>query len=436
MIWTAVLASPAILAMGAALYGGWPLWFAGQPPMGDAGAEVPAIADMADNAAASEPDAVVERPALDHVVTARRGDTLIDILTRAGVHRREAHEVASALRPVYDPRKLGAGDMVTLTFTDGTDPKAAGELVILRLDAAYDREAGVRRGADGSFAAFAVDKAIDFRLARTSGTIRSSLYADGVAAGVPAKVMAAMIRLFSYDVDFQRDLQPGDRFDILFERHFAADETPVRDGEIVYAALTLGGNPIGLYRYDGPGGDLDYYTRSGDSVRKTLLRTPIDGARLSSGFGMRAHPILGFSVMHKGVDFAAPAGTPIYAAGDGVVEVAGSQGTYGNIVRIRHANGVATAYGHMNSFARGLQRGLAVKQGQVIGTVGTTGRSTGPHLHYEVLKAGHQVNPLSVQMQAGRKLMGRERDRFRAQCHDLDRLLQDLPARINVALGR
>jgi murein DD-endopeptidase MepM/ murein hydrolase activator NlpD len=395
------------------------------------------------NAPSGDPDpeartvmgAATQAPPSDHIVKARPGDTLYSILTRSGVDRAQALDALGQLRAIYDPRKLAAGDLVTLTFS-GDSRLGGNKLVTVRLDAAFDREAGVLRKADDSFAAFAVDKAMDLRLARTSGTIRTSLYADGIAAGVPATVMSALIRLFSYDVDFQHDLQPGDGFDILFERHFAGGETPVRDGKILYAALTLAGNRLSLYRHDGPAGAIDYYTPAGDNVQKALLRTPIDGARLSSGFGRRLHPILGFTIMHKGVDFAAPAGTPIYAAGDGIVESAQSDRINGNMVRIRHAHGVATAYAHMKAIARGVQRGARVRQGQIIGTVGTTGRSTGPHLHYEVRKAGQPVNPLSVQTAAGQKLAGRDLRRFRAERDKLDRLLQELPAQINVADGR
>ncbi|HYH22542.1 MAG TPA: M23 family metallopeptidase, partial [Azospirillum sp.] len=175
------------------------------------------------------------------------------------------------------------------------------------------------------------------------------------------------------------------------------------------------------------------YNRDGESIRRALLRTPIDGAKLTSGFGMRHHPILGYSKMHKGMDFGAPTGTPIYAAGNGVVEQAGGNGAYGNYVRIRHNTEVSTAYAHLSRFAKGLKRGARVEQGDVIGFVGSTGRSTGPHLHYEVLKAGHQVNPKAIDLPTGEKLAGRELQAFQQTVRNLDRAYREAKAGMQLA---
>jgi murein DD-endopeptidase MepM/ murein hydrolase activator NlpD len=189
-----------------------------------------------------------------------------------------------------------------------------------------------------------------------------------------------------------------------------------------------------FFRFEGRDGDVDYYDPRGRGVRKALLRTPIDGARLSSGFGLRRHPVLGFSRMHKGVDFAAPSGTPIQAAGDGVVEVAGWQGSYGNYVRIRHAANYSTAYGHMSRI--GVKAGQRVKQGQVVGSVGSTGVSTGPHLHYETLREGQHINPLSIKLPAGRQLEGRELAQFQNQVDEVERRMAATPVRSLLAESR
>ena len=251
--------------------------------------------------------------------------------------------------------------------------------------------------------------------------IDSSLFEAGASVGVPIPVMAAMIRAYSYDVDFQRDIQPGDEFQVMYERYFTDEGAAARDGDILYAALTLGGKQMELYRYKTRDGIVDYFNRQGESIRKALLRTPIDGARVSSKFGMRRHPILGFSKMHAGMDFAAPTGTPIYAAGNGVIEEIGRKNGYGNYVRIKHNQQIATAYAHLSKFGGGMRRGGRVQQGDIIGYVGTTGRSTGPHLHYEVLRGGRQINPMSIDLPTGVALEGREMAAFKHHVEETDR---------------
>jgi murein DD-endopeptidase MepM/ murein hydrolase activator NlpD len=229
---------------------------------------------------------------------------------------------------------------------------------------------------------------------------------------LPPTVLARLIRVFSFDVDFQRDVQPDDSFDLMFERHYDDSGTPVAEGNILIAEMVLSGKRIRLYRHRTRDGDTDYYDEKGHSVRKALVLTPIDGARISSGFGRRRHPILGYTKMHRGIDFAAPRGTPVYAAGHGTVEAAGRNGGYGKYVRIRHKGSYKTAYAHLRGFARGVSRGRRVRQGQTIGYVGSTGRSTGPHLHYEILRNGRQMNPKRLNLPSGRKLAGVELKRF------------------------
>jgi len=224
--------------------------------------------------------------------------------------------------------------------------------------------------------------------------------------------VSAIVKLFSWDVDFQRDVQPGDHFAAIYD-HMTDDAGNAAGlGVIAYAALELNGRVIKAYRFKRSDGSVDYYNEDGRPLRKWLLRTPVDGARLSSRFGARRHPILGYTRMHKGVDFAAASGTPIYAAGDGRVEVVGRNKGYGNYVRIRHNAEYSTAYGHMSRFAKGLRRGQMVKQGTIIGYVGATGLATGPHLHYEILQAGAQINPLSVKTIEQVQLAGADLRRF------------------------
>ncbi|WP_245613051.1 M23 family metallopeptidase [Skermanella stibiiresistens] len=353
------------------------------------------------------------------VVEVGRGDTLLGLLVNASVPRLDAHDAIEALRSVFDPRRLQVGQEIALLFQQesGTDRRFVG----MELQPDVDRAVSVARLEGDAYEAVSVDKELRRHQAAASAVIDSSLFEAGASVGVPIPVMAAMIRAYSYDVDFQRDVQPGDEFQVMYERYLTDKGASARDGDILYAALTLGGRRMDLYRYKTRDGIVDYFNRRGESIRKALLRTPIDGARVSSKFGMRRHPVLGFSKMHAGMDFAAPSGTPIYAAGNGVIEEIGGKGSYGNYIRIKHNQQMATAYAHLSKFGSGLRRGGRVQQGDIIGYVGTTGRSTGPHLHYEVLRGGRQVNPMSVDLPTGVALQGRELVAFQRHVEDTDR---------------
>ncbi len=241
-----------------------------------------------------------------------------------------------------------------------------------------------------------------------------SFYSSAVAAGVSDVLVGPFVNAFRYDFDMQREVARGDVFEAGFEQRFTADGDPVGTPVLVYASLATSAKSRALYRYGAPGdAEAEWFDSSGRSSRKSLMRTPVEAARISSGFGMRGHPILGFVKMHKGTDFAAPTGTPIYAAGDAVVTFAGPKGPNGNFVRLHHANGWDTLYLHMNRIAAGLMPGLKVAQGQQIGEVGTTGRSTGPHLHYEVHIDGQPVDPMSIEVGGGRTLAGAALKQFR-----------------------
>jgi len=349
-----------------------------------------------------------------------RGDTLLGLLTGAEVPTPEAHAAIDALRAVFDPRRLRVGQRIEILVADD-GPEGARRFLGLEFAPDAARTLAVARTPAGGFAAAETVHPTVVRPFAASVQIDSSLYEAALGAGVPVGVTSSAIRALSHAVDFQRDLQEGDRFDVLFERHETEAGETVRDGEPVFVRLVTGGRALAYYRFEDADGFADWFDRDGRSIRRALMRTPIDGARLTSRFGMRRHPILGYSAMHKGVDFAAPTGTPIYAAGDGIVDVVGRRGAYGNYVRIRHAEGISTAYAHLSRYARGLQPGTRVRQGEVIGYVGSTGRSTGPHLHYEVLRDGRQVNPLSVELPAGRTLAGAELAAFRRHAEAIDR---------------
>ena len=251
-------------------------------------------------------------------------------------------------------------------------------------------------------------------------TIKNNLYSSAVDVGIEPNIIIEFARIFGFEVDFQRDIRKGDWFEILYEK-FKDDNNKVRDtGKIIYASMFVNGEEINLYNFKYNKVE-DHYDISGKSITKSLMKTPINGARLSSSFGMRKHPILGYNKMHRGTDFAAPSGTPIMASGSGTVTRARWCGGGGNCVKIKHNSTYETIYAHMKSFAKGIREGKKVKQGQIIGYVGSTGLSTGPHLHYEVVVNGKKVNSQKLKLPSGKILKGDERKQF-----ELDRIKIDL----------
>jgi murein DD-endopeptidase MepM/ murein hydrolase activator NlpD len=369
-------------------------------------------------------------------ITVQRGDTLSDILDRAEIDAAQAHAVTQSLRGVYDPRRLKVGQELMITAAAARNGSAGRQLMRLALDLDFDHRLEITRRADGRYSADKVDRPQRRELVRRAGTIDDSLFLSADRTGVPRGITVDMIRLFSWDVDFQRDIRAGDSFEALFEEvSLEHQRDAVRGGDLLYAglSLSLSGELLNAYRFEPEAGDVEYFDRTGRSLRKFLLRTPVDGARLSSRFGMRKHPILGYSRMHKGVDFAAPTGTPIYAAGSGRVAAAGRNGGYGNYIRIRHSGEYSTAYGHLSRIGKGISPGRRVRQGQVIGYVGATGRATGPHLHYEVLRNGTQINPLKIKQPAATQLAGADLERFQEEVARIDRLRGELTRNTQVA---
>jgi len=336
-------------------------------------------------------------------LTVSPGDTLMAMLVKAGIDRQEAHTAITALSDVYKPRDLKPGIVVTVSQTESEQGRI---LSTIDLDIDPRRNITVRRTEAGDFEAKSVEQALTKRTTRAGGVIHSSLYHAGQRAQLSPAVLADLIRVFSFDVDFQRDIRKNDGFEVMYDRLYDDHGRHVHSGNIQFAALTLSGKRHAIYLFTLADGSSDYFDEKGQSARKALMRTPIDGARLSSGFGKRRHPILGYNKMHRGVDFAASRGTPIYAAGNGIVVKSGRNGAYGRYVKIRHNSRYSTAYAHMKAIARKAGVGQRVTQGQVIGYVGTSGRSTGPHLHYEILAGGRRTNPMKVKMPSGKKLKG------------------------------
>ncbi len=249
--------------------------------------------------------------------------------------------------------------------------------------------------------------------------ILQSLYGAATAENIPANIIIDFARIYGFQVDFQRDIRKKDKFQIMYEIFLNEKKEIIETGDILFANLELSGQDNSLYYFDKEGSE-GHYDKNGKSVKKALMKTPINGARLSSPFGMRKHPIDGFNKMHKGTDFAAPMGTPIMASGDGVIKKAGWCGGGGNCVKIRHNSTYQTVYAHMSKFARGIKTGVRVKQGQTIGYVGSTGKSTGPHLHYEVIVNGKKVNSQKLKLPSGKILKGNNRKLFETKKIKLD----------------
>lgn len=355
----------------------------------------------------------VDEGPYDETLTIKEGDTLASILSRIGIPSTQAHEAIAALSTIFNPKDLKIDQEVYIIYENQPNGDAY-NLNFLRLRADLDYDVELIRREGGIFEAKKYKKELKHKYVYIQGSIKISLYADALRAGASPKMLYDMIKAYSYDVDFQRDIQPGAEFSLFYDTYKDEESGLERPGELLSAQLFLDGKPHEIYRFQPQGGVPGYYSAQGDAVRKALLRTPIDGARLTSGFGNRKHPIKGFTKMHKGVDFAAPKGTPIMAAGDGVVERCSPYSGYGNYVCIRHSGATKTAYAHLSRYAKGLRVGAKIRQGQIIGYVGATGQATGPHLHFELIQNGKHVNPQKVTQLPDSKLSGKILNEFKA----------------------
>jgi murein DD-endopeptidase MepM/ murein hydrolase activator NlpD len=350
------------------------------------------------------------------------GNTIVSILTKQGISHAQAVGAVNAMSKVFNPKKLQAGQEICLKLRHKNDNSTL-EKMSMRVN---PMETVTVQKSAGKFLAEKAKIETERKLSHAGGAIAGSFYQTGIRQGLSPQMISELINAFSYDVDFQRDIKAGQQMHVLFENLVDDSGKVVKKEGIKYASLDIKGKKIEIYRYKDSFGRMGFFHANGESIRKSLLKTPVNGARISSGFGMREHPILGYSKMHKGMDFAAPTGTPVYAAGDGIVRQASPFGSYGNYLCIKHNGTYATAYGHLSRFAPNIRPGVRVKQGQVVAYIGTTGRSTGPHLHYEVLKYNAQVNPALAKFNAGNFLEGRDMVAFKQNIHQLKTKLASL----------
>ncbi|MFN3590767.1 MAG: peptidoglycan DD-metalloendopeptidase family protein [Thermaurantiacus sp.] len=355
-----------------------------------------------------------ERPRIE-LVARVGGDGMAGALRRAGLSREDADTVLALVSGAVNPRSLTGGTELQLVMGRRETRSVPRPLEHLAFRAAFDLRLEVVRADDGNLRLVRIPIAVDDTPLRIQGQVGRSLHRSARAAGVPASVLADYLRQIGFVLDIQREVGARDRFDIIIE-HRRAETGETEMGRLLYAGLQNGSRKIRLMRW-GPRGE--FFRDDGNSARQGLMRTPVDGARLSSGFGMRTHPILGFSRLHRGVDFAAPTGTPVLASAGGRVVRAGWGGGYGNMIDIDHGRGIVTRYAHLSRMD--VRVGQQVNQGQRIGAVGSTGMSTGPHLHYEVIRNGQPIDPRSNRLLVqGPVLAGQDLVRFRGE---MDRLL-------------
>ena len=333
-------------------------------------------------------------------INVSKGDNFAKILKKGGLRGRDIDKLIINGGDVYDFSKIYQGDIIKI-FSKYDDNKNLNNFELIYRFSKIEE----------LFISFLEDKFI-YEIKKipitsekifVSGVIETSLYKAMKDKGLSEIIINEIIRIYSFDVDFQRDIYAGDSFEIYFtrEKNEKNETVSIKDPE--YLMLSSRGTELPYYLYSTEEFN-EYFDENGKGMTKSLMKTPINGARLSSSYGMRKHPILGYNKMHKGLDFAAPTGTPIFAAGNGIVEYVGRNGGYGKYIRIRHDSTYKTAYAHLNSYKKGIGNGVRVKQGDIIGYVGSTGRSTGPHLHYEIIVNGQQINPATLKLPSGRKL--------------------------------
>ena len=356
----------------------------------------------------------------------KSGETFDKILESYSIEKSEILKIKNSLKDKVNLNKLNTKQIIQFNL-DKTNNKISE----FEYQTSNNQKIFLKRNIESDkFKEEILSIKLDKKIVYKENIILQSLYKAATDENIPANTIIEFARIYGFQVDFQRDIRKQDKFQIMYEIFLNEKNEIVETGEILFANLKLSGQDNSLYYFDKDGSE-GHYDKNGKSVKKALMKTPINGARLSSPFGMRKHPIDGFNKMHRGTDFAAPMGTPIMASGDGVVKKAGWCGGGGNCVKIKHNSTYQTIYAHMSKFARGIKTGVRVKQGQTIGYVGSTGKSTGPHLHYEVLVNGKKVNSQKLKLPSGKILKGKERKIFETKKIKLDVLKSEKIIGIN-----
>ena len=358
----------------------------------------------------------------------KSGDTYQSIINSLKINQNEKKEILNAISDEETLKILRTNKKFLFKFDNLLNEK------ITEFQIETDKKNIIlfnRSKLDKKFFSKKITKNFTKKIVYKETIIQDSLYNSAINLGIKPNVIVEFARLYGFQVDFQRDIWKDDSFQIIYEEFTDENNKIIDTGDIIFANLNLQNNDLQLYRYEYEKNKVDFFDENGKSIKKTLMKTPINGARLSSSYGKRKHPILGYTKLHTGTDFAAPTGTPIMASGDGKVIKAGWCGGGGNCVKIKHNSKYQTVYAHMSKFGRGIKKGVRVKQGQIIGYVGSTGMSTGPHLHYEVIENGKKVNSQKLKLPSGKILKGKERKMFEIDKIKIDVLKSNLITKLN-----
>ena len=342
----------------------------------------------------------------------QEGETFTGALKQADLEDDEINDVVNIISKKIDLRKLKVGTLIE-TYTKVINDKKIINEIIIYPD--IEKKIYVKK-VNNKFVTGEDKKKLFSKLKLYEVEIHNSIYESLKKIDTPDEIIMEFVQLYSFDIDFQRDIRKGNKIKIFFEIYTDSQNNYIKSGNINFSEIILNDESYELYRFQSEGDEfVEYFNSDGKSATKALMKTPINGARLSSGFGMRKHPILGYNKKHQGVDFAAPSGTPIMAAGTGHIEFVGNNGGAGKYIRIKHLNGYKTSYSHLSKYASGIQKNVKVRQGQVIGYVGNTGLSTGPHLHYEVIFNGKRINPMKMKLPSGKQLKDKNLEIFLAE---------------------
>ncbi len=335
--------------------------------------------------------------------TLKKNETLSSALKRIDFDNKNINEIIQAIKNIYNGRDILTTLPVGMIIDYSNPSKLTGGAI--KLSYTKTKDIFVWQDINNNYFSQIYLRPTKLENTLVKGKIQSSLYVSALKEGVPENTLLEIISLLGFSVDFQREIRKGDNFEIMFTKKIdLLKNTIIETKPITYVSLNLSGNKLNFFNYEDKYGLPQYYDENGKSSKRTIMKTPINGARLSSGYGNRKHPILGYTKMHRGLDFAAPLGTPVFAAGDGVIEKAGWNGSYGRYIRIRHTGTYKTAYAHLSDISKNVRIGKRVLQGKTIGYVGSSGRSTGPHLHYEVLRNNKQINPVKIKLPAGKNV--------------------------------
>ena len=344
----------------------------------------------------------------------RQGETFDKILKLYLIEDEEIIKIKKNLSKKIDLNKLNTKQIISFSLDQSNNQIKEFVFQISNTEKIY-----LKKDINNLFNQETIVLKLDKKIIYKENVILQSLYKSATEKDIPANIIIEFARIYGFQVDFQRDIRTKDTFQIMYEAFVDENQKVIETGEIKFANLKISGQDNSLYYFDKQGSE-GHYDKNGKSVQKALMKTPINGARLSSPFGIRKHPIDGFNKMHRGTDFAAPKGTPIMASGNGIIQKVGWCGGGGNCIKIKHNSTYQTVYAHMSKFARGMKKGVRVKQGQTIGYVGSTGKSTGPHLHYEVIVNGKRVNSQKLKLPSGKVLKGEERKLFETKKIKID----------------